>query len=36
MARWLDLADIVVMPRGNLWKTLAARPGLRVGTLTDG
>jgi uncharacterized protein YcaQ len=36
MARWLDLADIVVMPRGNLWQTLAARPGLRVGTLTDG
>jgi len=36
MARWLDLADIVVMPRGNLWQTLAARPGMRVGTLTDG
>ncbi len=36
MARWLDLSDIVVMPRGDLWKTLAARPGLHVGTITDG
>src|SRR6478609_4980796 len=26
MARWLSLTDIVVMPRGNLWRTLAARP----------
>src|SRR4029077_5286659 len=25
MARWLELPDIVVMPRGDLWKTLASR-----------
>ena len=35
MARWLDLAEIVVMPRGNLWRTLVARPGLRPGSLDD-
>jgi len=35
MARWLDLEDIVVMPRGDLWKTLVARPGLQLGSLDD-
>lgn len=33
MARWLGLTQIVVMPRGNLWRTLAARPGMVVGNL---
>jgi uncharacterized protein YcaQ len=35
MARWLSLPDIVVMPRGNLWKTLAARADMQLGALTD-
>ena len=35
MARWLDLTDIVVMPRGDLWRTLASRPDMRLGSLAD-
>ncbi len=33
MANWLGLPEIVVMPRGNLWRTLAARAGMVVGNL---
>ncbi len=33
MAQWLALDEIVVMPRGDLWQTLAARPGMTVGSL---
>jgi uncharacterized protein YcaQ len=33
MAQWLALDDIVVMQRGNLWQTLAARPGMTLGSL---
>ena len=35
MAHWLDLTDIVVMPRGDLWRTLVSRPELQLGALTD-
>jgi uncharacterized protein YcaQ len=35
MARWLGLTDIVVMPRGDLWKTLVSRPDLQLGSLAD-
>ncbi|HEY4990644.1 MAG TPA: crosslink repair DNA glycosylase YcaQ family protein [Nakamurella sp.] len=31
MARWLGLSQIVVMPRGDLWKALASLPGLQLG-----
>jgi uncharacterized protein YcaQ len=34
MARWLDLSEIVVMPRGDLWKEVASRPGLQLGVLS--
>lgn len=33
MASWLGLTQVVVMPRGDLWRTLAARPGMVVGSL---
>ena len=33
MAHWLALDEIVVMPRGDLWQTLAARPGMTAGSL---
>ena len=33
MARWLGLDEVVVMPRGDLWRTLASRPGMTVGSL---
>ncbi len=33
MASWLGLSEIVVMPRGDLSPTLAARPGMVVGNL---
>jgi uncharacterized protein len=35
MADWLGLAEIVVMPRGDLYKTLASRPGVRLGNLPE-
>ena len=35
MARWLGLDEIVVVPRGDLWRTLAARPGLTLGNLPE-
>jgi len=35
MARWLNLTEIVVMPRGDLWRTLATRPDMHLGALTD-
>jgi uncharacterized protein YcaQ len=35
MAGWLGLDDIVVMPRGDLWRTLASRPGMTVGSLPE-
>ena len=35
MAHWLGLADIVVMPRGDLWRTLVSRPDMQLGALTD-
>jgi uncharacterized protein YcaQ len=33
MARWLGLAEVVVMPRGDLSRALAAVPGMQVGSL---
>ena len=33
MAGWLGLADVVVMPRGDLSGTLASRPGMVMGNL---
>jgi uncharacterized protein YcaQ len=35
MAGWLGLPEIIVMPRGDLWKTLASRPGMVVGSLPE-
>jgi uncharacterized protein YcaQ len=35
MARWLNLTEIVVMPRGDLWRTLATRPDMHLGALAD-
>ena len=35
MAHWLGLDEIVVMPRGDLWRTLATRPGLVLGSLPE-
>jgi uncharacterized protein YcaQ len=35
MAHWLDLTDIVVMPRGDLWRTLVSRPDMQLGALSD-
>jgi uncharacterized protein len=32
MAGWLGLEETVVLPRGDLWRTLAARPGMRLGS----
>jgi len=32
MAGWLGLGETVVLPRGDLWRTLADRPGMRVGS----
>ncbi|HYN72455.1 MAG TPA: crosslink repair DNA glycosylase YcaQ family protein, partial [Nakamurella sp.] len=32
MAGWLGLGETVVLPRGDLWRTLAARPGMRLGS----
>jgi len=36
MAGWLGLDEVVVMPRGDLWQSVARRPGMRVGVLTEG
>ncbi|MEP6562077.1 MAG: crosslink repair DNA glycosylase YcaQ family protein, partial [Nakamurella sp.] len=36
MATWLDLAEIVVLPRGNFWSTLTSRSGMVRGVLADG
>jgi uncharacterized protein YcaQ len=33
MADWLGLAEVVVMQRGDLWPTLASRPGMTMGSL---
>ena len=33
MAVWLGLGKVEVMPRGDLWVTLASRPGMTVGSL---
>ncbi len=33
MAGWLGLEQIAVMPRGDLWRALATRPGMVVGNL---
>ena len=33
MASWLGLSQTVVLPRGDLWRTLAARPDMVVGNL---
>jgi hypothetical protein len=30
MADWLGLAEVIVVPRGNLAPTLAGRPGMRL------
>jgi uncharacterized protein YcaQ len=35
MAVWLGLGEVVVMPRGDLWMTLASRPGMTVGSLPE-
>jgi hypothetical protein len=35
MARWLELSEIVVLPRGDLWRTLASRPDMRRGSPAD-
>jgi hypothetical protein len=35
MAEWLELGEVVVMQRGDLWPTLASRPGMRVGSLPE-
>ena len=35
MADWLGLGEIVVMQRGDLWPTLASRPGMAVGSLPE-
>jgi len=32
MAGWLGLGETVVLPRGDLWHTLVARPGMRPGS----
>ena len=33
MAQWLDLGEIVVLPRGDFWQGLASPPGLRRGSI---
>ena len=35
MARWLELSEIVVLPRGDLGRTLASRPDMRRGSPAD-
>jgi uncharacterized protein YcaQ len=35
MADWLGVEDVVVMQRGDLWATLASRPGMRMGSLPE-
>ncbi len=35
MADWLGLAEVVVMGRGDLWPTLASRPGMTMGSLPE-
>ena len=35
MATWLDLAEIVVLPRGDFWRTLASQPGMLEGSLAE-
>jgi len=32
MAGWLGLGETVVLPRGDLWRTLVARTGMRLGS----
>jgi uncharacterized protein YcaQ len=35
MANWLDLAEIVVLPRGDFWQELVGQPGMAKGSILE-